>query len=126
MQMFSGNVGVIIADIENKQDNQGNYTKVVASARRLIMRLDITGLQTQQIAQVQGFTAVKTLEVSRTFYDDQKYLCYKDKNKPNYNVYQIFNVSKASKPTNLLLNVTKIVDSELMAAFDVWRVANDL
>lgn len=113
--MLTGHKRVIIADIESRTANaSGDRKKYVTSAKVLVCLIDLVGVNTSQIGQLQGFTLSYSVEVPRIQYENEKYLYFDGE------VYEIKTLSKAKLPTNMLLNVQKIGDKETKIAIEEW------
>ena len=113
--MLTGHKRVIITDIESRTANaSGDRKKYVTSAKVLVCLVDLVGVNTSQIGQLQGFTLSYSVEVPRIQYENEKYLYFDGA------VYEIKTLSKAKLPTNMLLNVQKIGDKETKIAIEEW------
>ncbi len=104
-----------LAEIESRTANAaGDRKKYVTSVKVLVCLVDLVGVNTSQIGQLQGFTLSYSVEVPRIQYENEKYLYFDGE------VYEIKTLSKAKLPTNMLLNVQKIGDKETKIAIEEW------
>lgn len=92
----------------------GDRTLTVANGQKIICKKDLVGLQTQQFGQSQGFIFNSSLEIDRTYYNNQKY-CYVDSK-----LYEIKSISKAKLEKDMLLNVVEIVNAKITTAITTW------
>jgi hypothetical protein len=92
----------------------GDRTLTVTNGQRIICKKDLVGLQTQQFGQAQGFIFNNSLEIDRTYYNNQKY-CYCDSK-----LYEIKSIGKAKLEKDMLLNVTEIVNAKIIIAITAW------
>ena len=105
----------ILADVKSVQDTEtGDRTKVVTSARVLVDTVDLVGVNTAQLGQIQGFTLSYSVEISRALYKNEKFLYFDGA------LYEVKTLGKARIPTKMLLNVQALKDDETQTAIEVW------
>nr|DAH53910.1 MAG TPA: hypothetical protein [Caudoviricetes sp.] len=113
--MITGKKFFIIADVESVADAMnGDRTKRVKSAKKIIDTVEIVGVQTAQLGQVQGFNLAYSVEIFRVSYAGEKYLYF------DGNLYEIKSMGKARFSNKMLLNVQKLDDAEIKAAVEEW------
>lgn len=117
--MYSSRRTVYICDMTSIVDKEtGDRKRAVTNGRIVVGIKDLVGIQTQQLAQSQNMSFQYSIEIDRMFYSNQKYL-YLEKT-----LYEIKNVSKASKSQNCKLNVVALNDPDIKKAIEEW--INDL
>lgn len=113
--MITGKKLVALVDIDSVLDPEtGDRTKQVSRGRKIVQTVDLVGVNTAQLGQVQGFNLAFSVEVYRTHYDNEKYLYF------DGNSYEIKSLSKASVASKMLLNVQRIDDAEIKSAIEEW------
>lgn len=113
--MITGKKFVIIANVDTVQDaGTGDRTTQVTSGKKIAAKVELVGIQTAQVGQSQGFNLVKSVEVLRVHYNEEKYLYF------DSNLYVIRTMSKAKLETNMLLNVEKLDDAKIKKAIEDW------
>lgn len=104
-----------LVDIDTTIDaTNGDRTLTVTNGQKIICKKDLVGLQTQQFGQTIGAIFSSSLEIDRTFYNNQKY-CYVDSK-----LYEIKSIGKAKLEKDMLLNVVEIVNSKITTAITNW------
>ncbi len=113
--MQTGVKRVIIADTESVQDPAtGDRKKRVTHAKVIAANVELVGINTAQIGQVQGFNLAYSITVKRIFYGKQKFLYFDGV------LYEIKTMGKAKLPSDMLLNVQVSNDTTAKAAIDEW------
>ena len=115
--MFTNKRIVLICDIGKGtvDPETGDRQSTVENATRIMGMVDLVGIQTQQLAQIQNMNFQYSIEVDRMFYQQQKYLWLDN------GLYEIKNVSKASQPQNCKLNVVVLEDEDIENAIRRWN-----
>ena len=118
--MLTGPKMYILADVENGMQDikTGDRTKNVTRAKVLVNTVELVGVNTAQLGQVQGFNLAFSVEIPRIQYDSEKYLYFDN------TLYEIKTLSKAKTAVNMLLNVQKSNDNEAAKAIKEWIDAN--
>ena len=117
--MFTNKRLILLCDITSTQDEEtGDRIRVVANAKKIMGDKELTGVNTQMLAQMQDMTFNYSIVVDRMFYKDQKYL-YVDNN-----LYKIQSVSPAKLPKDCRLNVTEFHDENIENAIKEWLNAS--
>lgn len=117
--MVTGKKMLTLANVETVQDKTtGDRTKKVTLAKRLIATVELVGIQTAQLGQMQGFNLSFSIEIGRVYYSGEKYIYFDGA------VYEVKSLSKAKEPTKMLLNVQRLDDLETKTAIEEWL--NDL
>lgn len=113
--MFSNKRLILLCDINSVQDEEtGDRIRVVANAKKIVGDKELTGVNTQMLAQMQNMTFNYSIVVDRMFYKDQKYL-YIDNT-----LYKIQSVSPAKLPKDCRLNVSEFHDESIKSAIKEW------
>lgn len=113
--MFSNKKLIAVVDIGSVFDPvTGDRTKAVTNGRKIVGKVDLVGVQTQQLSQIQNMLFSYAVEVDRMYYNNEKYV-YFDKE-----AYEISTATKAKEPQNMLLIVSKIDDDEVKEAIELW------
>jgi len=116
--MLTGIKRVIIADTESSQNPvNGDRKKRVTRAKIIAANVELVGIQTAQIAQVQGFNLAYSVTVNRALYGKEKFLYF------DGILYEIKTMGKAKSPVDMLLNVQASNDVSANAAIEEW-IAN--
>lgn len=97
----------------------GDRVKAVTSGHIGVYRVDLVGVQTQQILQAQNVLLSYSVEVPRRIYNNEKY-CYF-----NNQLFEIVIATKAKEPTNMNLNIKKIEDKSLDKVIKNWLEAQN-
>lgn len=119
--MLTGNKKIMLADIESNQDKAtGDRIKSVVRAKVLAAVVELIGIQTAQVAQVQGFNPAYSITVKRVLYGNEKYLYF------DGNLYEVKTISKAQSPKDMLLNVQISNDKAAEAAIEEWINSADI
>ena len=72
--MLTGRKQVILADVESVQNAlNGDRTKRVTRAKSLAATVELVGVNTAQLGQVQGFRLTNSVEIDRVQYDGENY-----------------------------------------------------
>ena len=117
--MLTGRKQVVLADIESTQNtSNGDRTKRVTRAKVLAAMVELVGVNTAQLGQVQGFRLTYSVEVDRVQYDGEKYLYFDD------TLYSVGTLGKAGSPAKMLLNVSVQNDTAAVQAIKEWMDAN--
>ena len=105
----------ILADVKSEQKTEtGDRTKVVSKARVLIDTVDLVGVNTAQLGQIQGFTLSYSVEIARALYKNEKFLYF------DGGLYEVKSLGKAKNPIKMLLHVQALKDDETQTAIEVW------
>lgn len=105
----------VLADVESKQDeNTGDRVKRVTSAQSLVGVVDVVGVNTAQLGQVQGFTLAYSVQILRALYKKEKFLYFDGA------LYEIKTLGKAKSRAHMLLNVQESSDPEIKRAIEEW------
>lgn len=113
--MFSNKRLILICDISSIQDEEtGDRIRVVSNAKKIVAIKELTGINTQMLAQMQDMTFNYSIVVDRMFYKDQKYLYIDEK------LYKIQSVSPAKLPKDCKLNVSEFHDENIETAIKEW------
>lgn len=119
--MFSNKKLVLICDTASVVDPDTlDREKVVVNATQVVGTIELVGIQTQQLAQVQNMTFQYSVVIDRMFYKQQKYLYLEDA------LYEIKNVSPAKMPKDCKLNVVALQDEDIVNAIKEWEENADL
>lgn len=120
--MISGVHRVALVDIESTTDPlNGDRIRSVKNGKFLALKIDLVGIQTMQLGQSQGTIFSYSLEIARNLYNDEKYCWFAN------HLFEIKGFGKAKLEANMLLNVSKVEDSDLVKAVKQWiEVNNDL
>ena len=111
--MLTGIKKYILANVESVQNAEnGDRTKRVTDAMELV------GIQTAQLVQIQGFTLSFSVEIPRIMYTSEKYL-YLDGQ-----LYEVKTIGKARNASDMLLHVQKLNDPEIKKAVEEWQNEN--
>ena len=118
--MLTGNKRVVLADVSASQQDAktGDRSKKVTNAKAIACTVELVGVNTAQLGQMQGFTLSFSIIVPRVQYASEKYL-YFDKA-----AYEIKTFGKAKSESEMLLNVQKCDDKAVQAAIEEWIDAN--
>lgn len=118
--MLTGPKSVILADIAaGAQDTTtGDRKKQVVRARALAANVELVGVNTAQLGQVQGFKLKYSITVGRVQYSGEKYLYF------DGSLYAVATLSKAKSAAEMLLNVEEVNDGAARAAIEEWSNAN--
>lgn len=118
--MLTGHKQVVLADIEAGTQNAttGDREKQVTRARVLAANVELVGVNTAQLGQVQGFKLKYSITVGRVQYSGEKYLYF------DGSLYAVATLSKAKSAAEMLLNVEEVNDGAARAAIEEWRNAN--
>lgn len=113
--MLTGIKRVIIADTVSVQNPaNGDRTKSVTRAKVIAANVELVGVQTAQVGQVQGFNLAYSITVNRVQYDSEKFLYFDGV------LYEVKSMSKAKSPVDMLLNVQISNDTSVKAAIEEW------
>lgn len=113
--MQTGRKRYILADITSVQDPEtGDRVKQVSKAKARIGVIELVGVNTAQLAQIQGFTLSYSVEIPRVVYANEKYLYFDE------GLFEIKSMGKAKNPVNMLLNVQKSSDESITEAIERW------
>lgn len=105
----------VLADVSAVQDKAtGDRVKRVTKAKALVNVVDLVGVNTAQMGQVQGFTLSYSVEIRRVFYKNEKFLYFDGR------LYEVKTITKAKNPVNMLLNVQALDDPEVSTAIKEW------
>ena len=118
--MLTGHKQVVLADIESGTQNAttGDREKRVTRARVLAANVELVGVNTAQLGQVQGFKLKYSITVGRVQYSGEKYLYF------DGSLYAVATLSKAKSAAEMLLNVEEVNDGAAKAAIEEWSNAN--
>ena len=118
--MLTGHKQVVLADIESGTQNAttGDREKRVTRARVLAANVELVGVNTAQLGQVQGFKLKYSVTVGRVQYSGEKYLYF------DGSLYAVATLSKAKSAAEMLLNVEEVNDGAAKAAIEEWSNAN--
>ena len=117
--MLSNKRLIFLCDITSTQDEEtGDRIRIVSNAKKIMGDKELTGVNTQMLAQMQDMTFNYSIVVDRMFYKDQKYL-YIDNT-----LYKIQSVSPAKLPKDCRLNVSEFHDENIENAIKEWLDAN--
>ena len=109
----------VLADVESVQSEEtGDRVKRVVRAQALVGLVDVVGVNTAQLGQVQGFTLAYSVQVLRALYKKEKFLYFDGA------LYEIKTLGKAKSPAYLLLNVQEASDPEIKRAIEEWQDEN--
>ena len=115
--MLTGVKRVIIADTESVQNPvTGDRKKRVTRAKAIAATVELVGIHTAQLAQVQGFNLSYSVEVNRVLYGHEKFMYFDGE------LYEIKTMGKAKSPVDMLLNVQVSNDASAKAAIEEWTV----
>lgn len=119
MTMLTGRKQVVLADIESTQSvSNGDRTKRVTRAKVLAAMVELVGVNTAQLGQVQGFRLTNSVEIDRVQYGGEKYLYF------GGTLYAVGTLGKAGSPAKMLLNVAVHNDAAAAQAVKEWIDAN--
>lgn len=118
--LLTGRKQVVIADVTSSQQNlaTGDRKKNVTRAKVLAAIVDLVGINTAQVGQVQGFRLTNSVEVDRVQYNGEKYL-YCDGI-----LCCVATMSKAKSAQKMLLNIVETNDADIKNAIEEWIDAN--
>ena len=109
--MFTNKKFVVICDVNQEQDPDTlDPIYTVASATKCMGSVELVGVQTQQLAQIQNMNFNYSIVVDRMFYNEQKYLWLEN------HLYVIKNVSPAKLPKDCKLQVVALHDAGIEEA----------
>ncbi len=109
----------ILADVASVQDEAtGDRIKRVIRAKTLIGNVDLVGVNTAQLGQIQGFTLSYSVEIFRVLYKNEKFLYFDGA------LYEVKTFGKAKEPNKMLLNVQALKDAETQKAIEEWMNEN--
>ncbi len=109
----------VFANVESVQDKDtGDRFKRVVSATRLVCTVDIVGVNTAQLGQIQGYTLSYSVEIMKALYKKEKFV-YIDGA-----LYEVKTLGKAKSKINMLLNVQEAQDPETKTAVEEWISEN--
>ena len=113
--MITGKKLLVLANVESVQNAEtGDRTKEVTNGKKIAGTVELVGVQTAQLGQVQGFNFNYSVEVLRVHYNKEKYLYF------DSDVYEIKTTGKAKEKNKMLLNVQKFEDTETKSAIERW------
>ena len=113
--MITGKKFLVLANVESVQNPEtGDRTKEVTKGKKLVNTVELVGVQTAQLGQVQGFNFNYSVEVLRVQYGKEKYLYF------DGDLYEIKSTGKASTKTKMLLHVQQSGDNEIKEAVERW------
>lgn len=113
--MLTGIKRVIIADTESVQNPEnGDRKKRIVRAKVIAATVELVGVQTAQVGQVQGFHLVYSVTVNRVLYGKEKFMYF------DGDLYEIKTMGKAASPVDMLLNVQASNDASAKAAIEEW------
>ncbi len=116
--MLTGTKRVVIADMQSVQNSlNGDRKKSVVRAKVIAANVELVGIQTAQVGQVQGFNLAYSVTVKRVLYVREKFLYFDGA------LYEIKTMGKAKLPVDMLLNVQVSSDTAAKAAIEEW-IAN--
>ncbi len=108
MSVFNGKKFIVICDVDQEQDPETlDPIYIVSSATKCMGTVELVGIQTQQLAQIQNMTFNYSIVVDRMFYNEQKYLWLENR------LYEIKNVSPAKLPKDCKLQVVALHDTDI-------------
>ena len=118
--MLTGIKRIILADVSSGEPNPatGDRKKQVSKAKVIAGIVELVGVNTAQLGQLQGFTLSCSVEVPRVQYGSEKYLYFDSQ------IYEIKTFGKAKTQIDMLLNVQKLEDKEVQSAVEEWINAN--
>lgn len=118
--MLTGHKQIVIADIgsDNQDITTGDRKKRVKRARVLAASVELVGVNTAQLGQVQGFKLKYSVTVGRVQYSGEKYLYF------DGNLYAVATLSKAKSAAKMLLNVEEVNDGAAKSGIEEWINAN--
>lgn len=113
--MLTGKKLVAVVNVGTTQDpDTGDRKKVVTGGKKLVMTVELVGVQTAQLGQVQGFNLAYSAEVDRVQYNNEKYLYF------GADLYEIKSIGKAKDSTKMLLHVQLLQDADIKLAVEAW------
>lgn len=112
--MLYGINNVALIDLESSTNLNGDRIRTVKSGKILALKVDIVGIQTMQLGQSQGIIYSYSVEISKKLYKNEKYCWFAG------HLYEIKGFGKAKSEVNMLLNVSKVEDSDLVVAVEKW------
>lgn len=113
--MISGYQTVALVDVDSSMDKEtGDLVRFVKRGKLLTLNIDLVGLQTLQLGQSQGIVFSYSVEIPRFQYNQEKF-CYFDNT-----LFEIKGFSKAKQSVNMLLNVAKNDDSDIVSCVESW------
>ena len=119
--MLTGVKRVIIADTESVQNPiNGDRKKRVTRAKVIAANVELVGIQTAQVAQVQGFNLSYSVTVNRVLYGKEKFLYFEGA------LYEIKTMGKTKSPVGMLLNVQVSSDTAAKTAIEEWKASADI
>ena len=117
--LLTGRKQVILADVESEQDAEtGDRKKKATKARVLAAIVELVGVNTAQVGQVQGFRLTNSIEIDRMQYSGEKYV-YCDGI-----LCAVGTLSKARTAEKMLLNIAETNDAAVKNAIEEWMDAN--
>ena len=117
--MLTGRKQIVLADVESAQNAaNGDRAKRVTRAKVLAATVELVGVNTAQLGQVQGFRLTNSVEVDRVQYGGEKYLYFDGM------LYAVGTHGKAASPAKMLLNVAVHNDAAVKQAIEGWMNAN--
>lgn len=117
--MLTGNKIYILANIESVQNLEtGDREKKVSCAKILVNKVELVGVNTAQLGQIQGFNLSYSVMIPRVLYDQEKFLFCDGE------LYEVKTLGKAKESRDMLLNVQKLEDTAIKKAIKEWYYAN--
>ncbi len=114
--MLTGVKRVIIADTESVQNPvNGDRKKRVTRAKVIAANVELVGVNTAQVGQVQGFNLAYSITVKRILYGKEKFVYFDDA------LYEVKTMGKAKSPVDMLLNVQVSNDTSAQVAIEEWK-----
>lgn len=113
--MLTGTKLIGLIDIQSVHDVEtGDETREVVRGRKLAANVELVGVNTAQLAQVQGWQLSFSVEIERIVYNNEKYIFFDDK------LYSIRTITKAKLPNFMLLNVQEETDPDAVEVVKQW------
>lgn len=117
--MLTGKKAVAIVDIDTVKDpDTGDRKSVVSRGIYGTYTVELVGVNTAMLGQSQGFTLSYSVILPRINYNREKYVYF------DGDLYEVKTLSKATSPTDMLLNVQELTDTEKKSAIEEWITAN--
>lgn len=117
--MISGEKSVYIFNIDEDSIDEINGDRVlkVSNCKLIVGTVDLVGIQTQQLGQSQGYRFSYSVEIPRLYYDSEKYCFFENE------LFEVQGLGKAKSSSNMLLNVGKSKEEDILSAIKKWMEA---
>ena len=106
--MFNEQRLIMLCDIDTTIDEEtGDRKKVIIHAHKIIGKINLVGVQTQQLGQLQNMTFSYAIEIDKMHYQSQKYLWFEN------SLFEVKTLTPAKLPKDCKLLVIKLEDADV-------------